>query len=143
MNSLETKVKKVLEAEEIRKKRAHENRALVVDDSAIIRKIVSNMLLQSGFFTDVLVAEDGDIAIEIFPKYKFDLVILDWEMPRVQGIDVLKEIRKKDKKTPIIMATGKTEDKFKAAGLTPVKSDVVNAPFIEEFPLILQYPVIR
>lgn len=36
------------------------------------------------------------------------------------------------------MATGKTEDKFKSTGLTPIKSDLVNAPYIEEFPLILE-----
>jgi len=41
------------------------------------------------------------------------------------------------------MATGKTEDKFKTVGLTPVKSDVVNAPYIEEFPLILECKLIH
>jgi len=41
------------------------------------------------------------------------------------------------------MATGKTQDKLKTAGLTPVKSDVVNAPYIEEFPLILECKLIH
>ena len=41
------------------------------------------------------------------------------------------------------IATGKTEDKLKTAGLTPIKSDVVNAPFIEEFPLILECKLIH
>jgi len=49
-NSLETKVKKVIEEEKIRKKRALEKRVLVVDDSLLIRTIVSEMLLGSGFF---------------------------------------------------------------------------------------------
>jgi len=82
-----------------------------------------------GFFTDVIVAEDGDIALKLYPKYKLDLIILDWEMPKVSGIDVLRSIRKRDKKTPIIMATGKTEIDDMVKAFDSGASNFIPKPF--------------
>lgn len=127
--SLDTKVRKVIEAEEIRKKRSLEKRALVVDDSSTIRKVVSKILLDDGFFTDIVTADDGDTALKLFPKQKFDLVILDWEMPRIQGIDVLKTIRKTDKDTPIIMATGHTKIENMVEAFDSGASNFIPKPF--------------
>lgn len=85
---------------------------LVVDDVENMRKIVVNMLKELEI-TKVFQAEDGMDALNTLrlPNVKFDLVILDWMMPQMSGIEVLREIRNDPAlaKQPVLMLTAEAE----------------------------------
>jgi two-component system chemotaxis response regulator CheY len=82
---------------------------LVVDDSLTIRNIVVKSLRSLGF-SDVDVAEDGNLALERMRAKQYGLLISDWEMPNMSGEEFLKAVRRDPKcmKMPIIMITGTT-----------------------------------
>ena len=80
---------------------------LVVDDSRIMRNIVKNYFSDLKIPCFFIEAVDGTEALEQLGKQPVDLVLLDWNMPRLSGIDFLKKVRavEKYKKLPIIMVT--------------------------------------
>lgn len=91
---------------------------LVVDDSAVMRKIIKRSL-EEGKYSDATIfeASDGVEGIKMFNPVKTDLVLSDWNMPNMNGIDFVKKIRaiKSKKKIVIIMittegSTGKMEE---------------------------------
>ena len=61
-------------------------KVLVVDDSSSMRRIVKRALKRLGF-TDILEAEDGSVALEDLRKEKVDLILADWSMPKMTGLD--------------------------------------------------------
>ncbi len=65
---------------------------LVVDDFATMRKIIKNILTQLGF-KDIVEADDGTTALEVLKKQKVDLIISDWNMPKMSGLELLKAVR--------------------------------------------------
>ena len=85
-------------------------RVLVVDDDTPIRKMVCR-ILQLGHADLVLEqAEDGQQALAALEKEKFDLLILDFMMPVMGGLDVLKALREKGMSLPIIMLTARADE---------------------------------
>ena len=82
---------------------------LLVEDNNIIRTQVSDGL--SRIFDTVFVAEDGAEALKVLDKIYIDVVISDINMPNIDGIELIKEIRKREKVTPIIVTTA--HDDFK------------------------------
>jgi DNA-binding response OmpR family regulator len=76
---------------------------LVVEDEEMIAKPLTMKLRLSGF--EVKNAFDGQEALDILAKEKFDLIILDLLMPKVDGFGVLTELQKKGDTTPVIVAT--------------------------------------
>lgn len=99
---------------------------LVVDDEKEIRKIIGTYLLQEGIV--VLEAEDGYEALKVFDNEKIDLIILDVMMPKMDGWQVCKEIRKQSK-VPIIMLTARGEEYDKLFGFELGVDDYVVKPF--------------
>ena len=87
-------------------------RILVVDDQALIRKLVAKMLHSWGF-SNVTICTDGCDAIEVSSQQVFDLIISDWRMGEIDGIDVLRAIRNSTDpviaRTPFIFLTGNAE----------------------------------
>ena len=81
-------------------------RILAVDDSATMRRIIKNQLKQSGF-DQVDEAENGREALNMLKAGGYDVLITDWNMPEMCGLDLVKEIRKADalKAMPILMIT--------------------------------------
>ncbi len=79
---------------------------LVVDDFATMRRIIKNILRQIGY-TNILEADDGSTALAILKKEKVDLVITDWNMPKMSGLELLKAIRADEslKDIPVMMVT--------------------------------------
>lgn len=77
---------------------------LVVDDSEMTRMIAKKTLRSFGI-NDVLEAEDGQKALEVFNANSVDVVFSDWNMPNMSGLQLLQEIRKINKDVPIIMIT--------------------------------------
>ncbi|KGJ91366.1 response regulator receiver protein [Colwellia psychrerythraea] len=67
-------------------------KVLVVDDFSTMRRIVKNLLRDLGF-TNIQEADDGNTALPMLQGGDFDFVVTDWNMPGMQGIDLLKAIR--------------------------------------------------
>lgn len=108
-------------------------KVLVVDDFATMRRIVKGVLKQLGF-SNIIEAEDGTGAMDVLRKEKIGLVVSDWNMPKMTGLDLLKAIRADEdlKSTPFIMVTaeGQKENVIEA-----VKAGVDNyivKPFTPE-----------
>lgn len=89
-------------------------RFLVVDDSSTMRRIIKNTLGRLGY-KDILEAEDGAVAWDIMEKNpEIDVLVTDWNMPEMNGLELVKKVRSNDEyeDMPIIMVTtegGKTE----------------------------------
>jgi len=84
---------------------------LVADDSKTMQRIIGNVLKRLNR-EDVDFADNGQSALDLFKKNKYDVVLTDQNMPYLTGTELIVEIRKKDKKIPIIMITtegGKNE----------------------------------
>ena len=81
-------------------------KVLAVDDSATMRRIIKNQLKQSGV-EEVDEAENGREALTLLGRGQYDLLITDWNMPEMCGLDLVIEVRKTEpiKKIPILMIT--------------------------------------
>ncbi len=83
-------------------------RILIVDDSRIMRNIVKNTLLSLKYPADVFTeAADGEEAFSILEKSEITLLLLDWNMPNLNGLELVKRLRSLEKfqNLPIIMVT--------------------------------------
>ena len=80
---------------------------LVVDDSRIMRTIVKSHFSELRIPCNYLEAEDGEMALDMLWKNPVDLILLDWNMPKLLGIEFLKKVRSIEtyKNLPIIMVT--------------------------------------
>ncbi len=100
---------------------------LVVDDESRMRKLVHDFLVKSNF--DVLEAEDGEQALDIFYEEKnIALVVLDVMMPKADGWQVCREIRKCSK-IPIIMLTARTDERDELQGFELGVDEYITKPF--------------
>jgi len=81
-------------------------KVLVVDDFATMRKIVRNILKQIGF-EDITEAEDGNVALRVIKTEPVGLVVTDWNMPNMSGLDLLRAIRGNPETSslPVLMVT--------------------------------------
>ena len=104
-----------------------DRKILIVDDESRIRKLIKDYLRRSGY--EVLEAVDGEEALSVFYKTKdISLIILDVMMPRLDGWEVLKEIRESSK-VPIIMLTAKGEEEDELNGYSLGADEYVSKPF--------------
>jgi two-component system, OmpR family, response regulator AdeR len=99
---------------------------LVVEDEREIATILENFLKKQGYRTER--AADGESALTLFRACNPDLVLLDVMLPKKDGIEVLKAIRR-EKQTPVIMLTARTEEIDKLLGLELGADDYVSKPF--------------
>ncbi len=76
---------------------------LYVDDEDILRNLVADQLASEGFAVET--ADDGDTALEILGRKSFDVLLLDIRMPRVSGIEVLKQLKAKKHTMRIVVLT--------------------------------------
>ena len=83
---------------------------LVVDDFSTMRRIIKNLLRDLGL-TNTFEADDGQTALPMLKDGDFDFVVTDWNMPGMQGIDLLKHIRADDrlKHLPVLMVTAEAK----------------------------------
>jgi len=100
-------------------------RILIVDDSTTMRRIIGNVVQQLGVAKDDFdEAEDGVVAWELFQKNNnYDVVLTDWNMPNMNGLELVKTIRNANKTIPIVMIT--TEG-GKGEVITALKAGVNN-----------------
>lgn len=83
---------------------------LVVDDFSTMRRIIKNLLRDLGF-TNTTEADDGTTALPMLQKGDFDFLVTDWNMPGMQGIDLLKAIREDPdlSSLPVLMVTAESK----------------------------------
>jgi len=108
-------------------------KVLVVDDFATMRRIVKNVLRQIGF-TNISEADDGKAALKALKGEKFDLILCDWNMPEMSGLEVLKQMKSDDafKDIPFVMVTAEAQkDNIIEAVKAGVNSYIVK-PFTAE-----------
>ncbi|MBW1926675.1 MAG: response regulator [Deltaproteobacteria bacterium] len=79
-------------------------RILIADDEKVVRILLSEVLKPYGYKIDI--AEDGVKAIEYINKNTYDLVITDYKMPKMDGLELTRHIRSKYPSTPILIVTG-------------------------------------
>ena len=99
---------------------------LVVEDEENIRKVIKKILEINEF--EVLEARDGAEAMDIFYSEKIDLIVLDWMIPKINGIEVLKMIRE-ESSLPILMLTAKSQEDDEVEGLEVGANDYLKKPF--------------
>ena len=105
-------------------------RILVVDDDAVMRNIFAVLLQRAGFEADF--AEDGLVGVEMWEKGDYDLVLMDVQMPRMNGFEATCAIREKERvnggHTPIVAITGYALEKDEAECLAAGMDDYFSKP---------------
>jgi two-component system, chemotaxis family, chemotaxis protein CheY len=106
---------------------------LVVDDFATMRKVVRNLLKQVGY-EDIVEAEDGVMALRALKSQKIDVVISDWNMPNMSGLELLKAVRDDGDlaKTPFLMVTAEALQDNVVAAVKAGVNDYIVKPFTAE-----------
>jgi DNA-binding response OmpR family regulator len=100
---------------------------LIAEDDPAIRTGISDILKLEGY--DVLEVPDGQAALRLYGTSRPDLVLLDVMMPKINGYDVLRSIRRTDEVTPVVMLTAKGEEIDKVIGLELGADDYIVKPF--------------
>jgi two-component system chemotaxis response regulator CheY len=103
---------------------------LVVDDFSTMRRIIKNLLRDLGF-ANIQEADDGNTALPMLKQGDFDFVVTDWNMPGMQGIDLLRAIRADAslKHIPVLMVTAEAKkEQIVAAAQAGVNGYVIK-PF--------------
>lgn len=103
-------------------------KVLLVDDSGTMRTIQRRCLNKLGI-EDVVEAEDGQQALEAFEMGTFDIVLSDWNMPKMDGLALLKEIRQRNKDIPVVMITTESERARVVTAIQAGCSDYLVKPF--------------
>ncbi len=103
------------------------NRILVVDDEESILTLIEFNLQQAGF--EVVTAMDGEAALKVALAERPDLIILDLMLPKMDGMEVCKELRLQRVMTPILMLTAKGDEFDKVLGLELGADDYMTKPF--------------
>ncbi|MGZ4217961.1 MAG: response regulator transcription factor [Solirubrobacteraceae bacterium] len=101
-------------------------RILIVEDDATLRYAISRLLEKDGFAVDV--ADDGEAGIDAARTSEYDVVLLDWMLPKISGIDVCRALRA-ESPVPIIMLTAKETEANRVLGLELGADDYVTKPF--------------
>ena len=102
---------------------------LIVDDDADVREIVAFKLGRLGY--EVITASDGASGLEAVNQLRPDLVLLDWAMPKLTGIEVCRQIRDASDiaDTPVILLTARTQEGYVRIGLASGLHDSIGKPF--------------
>jgi two-component system chemotaxis response regulator CheY len=106
---------------------------LVVDDFSTMRRIVKTCLKQLGF-ENVVEAEDGELAFQKLQMQDFILVVSDWNMPNMMGIDLLKAVRADErlKSIPFVMVTAEAQKENVIEAAKAGVSNYIIKPFTPE-----------
>ncbi len=100
---------------------------LIVEDEVDIADVIEFVLQQDGYSTTV--ASDGDMALKLFSSKRPDLVVLDLSLPGISGMELFHRFRQDSSDVPIIIATSRSEEADRIAGLEMGADDYVTKPF--------------
>ena len=101
---------------------------LVVDDSSTMRRIIKNTLARLNL-KNIVEAEDGKDAFDKYKKDTFDLIITDWNMPEMNGLEFVKLVRNENQDIPIIMVTTEGGKKEVIVALKAGVNNYIVKPF--------------
>ena len=99
---------------------------LLVEDDVKLAQNIKEGLKKQGFRVDI--AKDGEEGLYLAQNNKYDVIIVDWMLPKISGIDLIKKLRKEGIKTPILILTAKGDIEDKVEGLQ-VADDYLTKPF--------------
>ena len=102
-------------------------RILIVEDEAAILDGLTALFRQAGFQPDC--AQDGQQALELLQQTRYEIVILDWMLPKLSGIDVLRGLRSRGDGTPVLMLTARGAEDDVVTALEAGADDYVTKPF--------------
>ena len=102
-------------------------RFLVVEDEKSLREDIAKKLRLSGYEADT--CEDGESAQFLLSVERYDLVLLDLNLPKTDGLTVLRELRKTDQETPVLILSARSEISDKVEGLDAGANDYLAKPF--------------
>jgi DNA-binding response OmpR family regulator len=100
---------------------------LIVEDEKGISNFLKQGLEEEGY--EVFVSDNGKMGLEMASIHKPDLILLDWMLPNLSGLEVCKQIRKQDNLTPIIFLTAKDTVQETIEGLKAGANDYIKKPF--------------
>lgn len=100
---------------------------LFIEDQAELADVLKKHLEGEGY--DVVTAGDGVAGLKAFGAGQWCVVILDWMLPELSGLDVLRRIRQTDSRTPVLMLTARSEEADKVLGLELGCDDYLTKPF--------------
>ncbi|MFN8255835.1 MAG: response regulator transcription factor [Bacteroidales bacterium] len=105
-------------------------RILLVEDDVNLSFLLKEYLEDNGF--EAVACENGDLGLAAWKNGHFDFCIFDIMLPKLDGFSLLKAVREKDKKTPVIMLTARSMKEDKIQGFNMGVDDYVTKPFDEE-----------
>lgn len=100
---------------------------LVVEDNEEFASILATWLQSQSYVVDAV--HTGEDALQLLSSFNYDLLILDWELPGIQGIGVCEKFRRKGGTTPVLFLTGKSDLTSKVTGLETGADDYLSKPF--------------
>jgi two-component system, OmpR family, response regulator PhoP len=102
-------------------------RVLVVEDEAALREGLQRELVAAGFNVDI--AADGEEGLFAGTEYPVDVAIIDLGLPKLSGLDVIRQLRSRDRRFPILILTARDRWQDKVEGLDAGADDYVSKPF--------------
>ncbi len=102
-------------------------RVLIVEDTPAVARLLKQSVAEAGFSPEV--EGDGVSALALARSDSFDLVLLDWMLPGISGLEVCRQLRQDGQKTPILMLTARDTTEDKVAGLDAGADDYIVKPF--------------
>lgn len=127
-------------------------RLLVAEDDPGLRSVLERALRRSGYAVDTV--GDGEHALAHLRAYDYDAVVLDWRMPGIPGVDVVRQARRQGDRVPIIMLTARDTTADRVEGLDAGADDYLVKPFqlaellarlraLQRRPVVALDPVLR
>ena len=105
--------------------------ALVVDDSEFQRKYLADILLKTKIFYKIIEANNADIAMKMCMKFDPDLILMDYDMPKMDGLTASEMIFQMKKDANIIMVTAKDRDNLRKKAMEIGIKDVIRKPYTD------------
>jgi two-component system OmpR family response regulator len=102
-------------------------RVLVAEDDEGLRSVLERGLRESGYAVDAV--EDGELALRYLDTYEYEVAILDWRMPKVNGLEVTQRLRRRGSALPILMLTARDTARDRVTGLDEGADDYMVKPF--------------
>ena len=102
-------------------------RVLVAEDDEGLRSVLVRGLEESGYTVDAV--GDGELALRYLDTYEYEVVILDWRMPKVSGLEVTQRLRRRGSALPILMLTARDTARDRVTGLDEGADDYLVKPF--------------
>jgi two-component system OmpR family response regulator len=102
-------------------------RVLVAEDDPGLRSVLERGLRRSGYVVDAV--PDGDRALRYLRGYDYEVAVLDWRMPGTSGLDVLRELRRRGSRVPVLMLTARDTTADRVEGLDAGADDYLVKPF--------------